>query len=152
MRRLFLVSLGIPVDLDEILPKMTHKKLVLPSTRKHREKKSSEERKSRRKVPPPPEFEVPIARQICSKTRAALEAMDERDLQLHVNTLKAHTTAASELLTYWLEQRDAAQSDKETFEAVVANLVRYHKKQKDEQKEKASATSKKTKSRFSIRG
>lgn len=31
-RRLFLVSLGVPVDLDEILPKSKQKKLVLPST------------------------------------------------------------------------------------------------------------------------
>ncbi|KAL8961555.1 MAG: hypothetical protein Q9193_001904 [Seirophora villosa] len=31
-RRLFLVSLGVPIDLDEILPKSTQKKLVLPST------------------------------------------------------------------------------------------------------------------------
>lgn len=31
-RRLFLVSLGVPIDLDEILPKSKQKKLVLPST------------------------------------------------------------------------------------------------------------------------
>ncbi|KAI5807656.1 hypothetical protein DFH27DRAFT_523269 [Peziza echinospora] len=33
IRRLFLVSLGVPVDLDEILPASKQKKLVLPSTR-----------------------------------------------------------------------------------------------------------------------
>lgn len=32
IRRLFLVSLGVPVDLDEILPASKQKKLVLPST------------------------------------------------------------------------------------------------------------------------
>ncbi|KAL8942443.1 MAG: hypothetical protein Q9211_001386 [Gyalolechia sp. 1 TL-2023] len=31
-RRLFLVCLGVPIDLDEILPKSKQKKLVLPST------------------------------------------------------------------------------------------------------------------------
>ncbi|KAL8816490.1 MAG: hypothetical protein Q9223_004502 [Gallowayella weberi] len=31
-RRLFLVSLGVPIDLDEILPKSKQKKLILPST------------------------------------------------------------------------------------------------------------------------
>ena len=31
IRRLFLVSLGVPVDLDEILPASKQKKLVLPS-------------------------------------------------------------------------------------------------------------------------
>ncbi len=33
IRRLFLVSLGVPVDLDEILPASKQKKLVLPSVR-----------------------------------------------------------------------------------------------------------------------
>ena len=149
IRRLFLVSLGIPVDLDEILPKMTHKKLVLPSTRKQRDKKNGD-RPSRRKIPPPPEFEVRAAQQLCQTTRAALEAMDSRELQIHANTIKSHTAAASDLLTYWLEQRDSAKDDKETFEAVVENLVKYHKKQKDEQSERAKA--KKPKSRFSMRG
>lgn len=151
IRRLFLVSLGIPVDLDEILPKMTHKKLVLPSTRK-RDKRSAEERRSRRKIPPPPEFELSSARRLCETTESALNNMSERDLQIHVSTLKAHTTAASDLLTYWLEQRESAQSEKETFEQVVQNLVTYHKRQKDEQKEASSNSKKKARSRFSIRG
>ncbi|KAF8474255.1 hypothetical protein BDZ91DRAFT_713936 [Kalaharituber pfeilii] len=33
IRRLFLVSLGVPVDLDEILPASKQKKLILPSSR-----------------------------------------------------------------------------------------------------------------------
>ena len=33
IRRLFLVSLGVPVDLDEILPASKQKKLILPSFR-----------------------------------------------------------------------------------------------------------------------
>lgn len=41
-RRLFLVSLGVPIDLDEILPKSKQKKLVLPSTVRSR----SEHRRS----------------------------------------------------------------------------------------------------------
>lgn len=32
IRRIFLVSLGVPVDLDEILPASKQKKLILPST------------------------------------------------------------------------------------------------------------------------
>lgn len=35
IRRLFLVSLGVPVDLDEILPASKQKKLVLPSLNLH---------------------------------------------------------------------------------------------------------------------
>lgn len=34
IRRLFLVSLGVPVDLDEILPASKQKKLILPSITK----------------------------------------------------------------------------------------------------------------------
>jgi hypothetical protein len=35
IRRLFLVSLGVPVDLDEILPASKQKKLILPSIHLH---------------------------------------------------------------------------------------------------------------------
>ncbi|ORY81018.1 hypothetical protein BCR37DRAFT_62573 [Protomyces lactucae-debilis] len=145
VRRLFLVSLGIPLDLDEILPKMTHKKLVLPSTKK-KDKNSSTRR---RKIPPPPEFELHLARQLCQTTEAALDNMDDREKTIHIATLKAHTLAASNLLTYWLEQRELAQTDKETLEAVVENLVKFHKRQMDEQVKKQAATVKKT--RFSFR-
>lgn len=41
IRRLFLVSVGIPVDLDEILPKVKHRKLVLPSQSKLRSRQES---------------------------------------------------------------------------------------------------------------
>ncbi|KAL8922701.1 MAG: hypothetical protein Q9208_005014 [Pyrenodesmia sp. 3 TL-2023] len=45
-RRLFLVSLGVPIDLDEILPKSKQKKLVLPSTvRSDSEHRRSESRR-----------------------------------------------------------------------------------------------------------
>ncbi|KAL8713197.1 MAG: hypothetical protein Q9220_002718 [cf. Caloplaca sp. 1 TL-2023] len=47
-RRLFLVSLGVPIDLDEILPKSKQKKLVLPSTiRSDSEHRRSESRQRR---------------------------------------------------------------------------------------------------------
>jgi hypothetical protein len=35
IRRLFLVSLGVPIDLDEILPASKQKKLILPSIHLH---------------------------------------------------------------------------------------------------------------------
>lgn len=45
IRRLFLVSLGVPVDLDEILdPRKKQKKLVLPSIHQHRTGSSSRHR------------------------------------------------------------------------------------------------------------
>lgn len=49
IRRLFLVSLGVPVDLDEILPASKQKKLVLPSV--HSTRTSSDSRRSQSKTP-----------------------------------------------------------------------------------------------------
>ncbi|OAL74313.1 hypothetical protein A7D00_2346 [Trichophyton violaceum] len=43
IRRLFLVSLGVPVDLDEILPASKQKKLVLPSMNRDTARVSSED-------------------------------------------------------------------------------------------------------------
>jgi hypothetical protein len=44
IRRLFLVSLGVPVDLDEILPATKQKKLVLPSLNRGSPRTSSDSR------------------------------------------------------------------------------------------------------------
>lgn len=49
IRRLFLVSLGVPVDLDEILPASKQKKLVLPSV--HSPRTSNDSRRSGSKGP-----------------------------------------------------------------------------------------------------
>lgn len=56
IRRLFLVSLGVPVDLDEILPASKQKKLVLPSVlspRTSSDSRRSGSRPSRLKSPRP---------------------------------------------------------------------------------------------------
>ena len=45
IRRLFLVSLGVPVDLDEILPKSKQKKLILPYTSPESQTTSKDPRK-----------------------------------------------------------------------------------------------------------
>lgn len=49
IRRLFLVSLGVPVDLDEILPASKQKKLVLPSMNSPRT--STDSRRSGSRAP-----------------------------------------------------------------------------------------------------
>lgn len=48
-RRLFLVSLGVPIDLDEILPASKQKKLILPSTLRNgsRSRRSDSRRRDR---------------------------------------------------------------------------------------------------------
>jgi hypothetical protein len=99
IRRLFLVSLGVPVDLDEILPASKQKKLVLPSIHIPGEKSprpssdgrngalgrvkkentsstsldssASKSERKRRGPPPPPQLDISSTTQLCATTDAA---------------------------------------------------------------------------------
>jgi hypothetical protein len=145
IRRLFLVSLGIPVDLDEILPTETkQKKLVLPSVHLPRHsldsrpssrasrrsgslaRKRAEEKNQTR----PGALDIPNARILCSTSAAALRNFTVEELQAHIKKLEEITAVASEVLTYWLMKRDSAVSDKETFETVIESLVGYARKKR----------------------
>jgi hypothetical protein len=93
------VSLGVPVDLDEILPASKQKKLVLPSIHIHGERSprpsadsrngalgrvkkdnasstsvdSSASKPGKRKgPPPPPQLDISSTTMLCSTTDAAL--------------------------------------------------------------------------------
>ncbi len=153
IRRLFLVSLGVPVDLDEILPASKQKKLILPSTRLRNrsqsppdgrrtdsrvrlkqdnassasvDQPSSNKSSRRRKGPPsPPEFNLQTTKMLCATTHAALSNMTDDELQGHVRQLEELTAKASEVLEYWLKRRDSALGDKEAFEGVIENLVKH---------------------------
>ncbi|KAH0613133.1 uncharacterized protein H6S33_009513 [Morchella sextelata] len=155
IRRLFLVSLGVPVDLDEILPAETkQKKLVLPSINTlrrssgddgHRSRSSSQSRSSRpssraRKAAAddknknggigPESLDVPSARILCSTSDVALSGLTVEELQEHVKELEKVTQIAGEVLTYWLRKRESAIGDKETFETVIESLVGYARKKR----------------------
>lgn len=158
IRRLFLVSLGVPVDLDEILPASKQKKLILPSTTGLRSDspRSTVERlkrdgstnnrsrtsldstggrtsspsntkasRRRRGPAPPPELDLPAITILSSTTDAALEGMDDAELEQHVKRLEEATLRASEVLEYWLKRRDEGFREKEAFEGVIENLVRH---------------------------
>ena len=153
IRRLFLVSLGVPVDLDEILPASKQKKLILPSihlrnrsqsppngrrTESHVRLKQdnassasvdqpSTSKSSRRKKgpPSPPELNLSSTKLLCATTPAALSNMTDDELQAHVRKLEELTAKASEVLEYWLKRRDSAVGDKEVFEGVIENLVKH---------------------------
>ena len=153
IRRLFLVSLGVPVDLDEILPASKQKKLILPSIHlRHRSQSPPEGRRTesrvrlkqdnassasvdqpstnrssrRRKGPPsPPELDIQTTKMLCATTHAALSNMTDDELRAHVRKLEELTTKASEVLEYWLKRRDSAVGDKEAFEGVIENLVKH---------------------------
>ncbi|EAU29750.1 conserved hypothetical protein [Aspergillus terreus NIH2624] len=150
IRRLFLVSLGVPVDLDEILPASKQKKLILPSmneyggstthSRSHSQVRkdgaqsgpnsprtsgaASRQRSSRRREPsPPPDLDLSSVRRLCATTDAALDGLTDPELQGHVKELEQVTLRASSVLEYWLKRRDGLVSEKEAFEGVIENLV-----------------------------
>ncbi|KAL4973371.1 hypothetical protein BDW66DRAFT_142325 [Aspergillus desertorum] len=155
IRRLFLVSLGVPVDLDEILPASKQKKLILPSinvgrsnstdlgslsrSQSHARKDSqsgpnsprtsstaTRQRSFRRREPSsPPELDLTAVRRLCATTDAALDGLTDTELQIHVKELEQLTLRASAVLEFWLERRDGLVSEKEAFEGVIENLVNH---------------------------
>lgn len=149
-RRLFLVSLGVPVDLDEILPASKQKKLVLPflnvpatSPRTSSESRSMSRLKQgegnasstsvdtqgkpkRRKGPPPePDMDLVSARHMCMTTKEALDGMTTEELQAHVKRLEGLQGTAKEVLEYWQKRTDEKIGDREAFEGVIENLVKH---------------------------
>ncbi|KAI9371635.1 hypothetical protein BJX61DRAFT_534605 [Aspergillus egyptiacus] len=151
IRRLFLVSLGVPVDLDEILPASKQNKLVLPSiniggpasgsvSRSQSLARGSQSgpnsprtsstaarhRSSRRREPSPsPDLDLTSVRRLCATTDAALDGLTDPELQSHVKQLEQLTLRASSVLEYWLKRRDGLVSEKEAFEGVIENLVNH---------------------------
>ncbi|KAL3450621.1 hypothetical protein BJX65DRAFT_304793 [Aspergillus insuetus] len=155
IRRLFLVSLGVPVDLDEILPASKQKKLILPSinlpgsnstaqgslsrsqslARKGSQSgpnsprtssTAARQRASRRREPsPPPDLDLTSVRRLCATTNAALDGLTDPELQSHVKELEQLTLRASAVLEFWLKRRDGLVGEKEAFEGVIENLVNH---------------------------
>ena len=153
IRRLFLVSLGVPIDLDEILPASKQKKLILPSIHVSSSPRPSSDSRPRgaqsktegqsgsgasessqgrtkpRKGPPPqPEMDLIGARILCGTTNAALEGFSDDELMKHMQELEDLTQRAGEVLEYWLRRKDGAIGDKEAFEGVIENLVKHARK------------------------
>ncbi|KKY25627.1 hypothetical protein UCRPC4_g01698 [Phaeomoniella chlamydospora] len=155
IRRLFLVSLGVPVDLDEILPPSKQKKLILPdinleSPRKSESDKAtgsvarlkkeandsnqsldsqrsaSKSRRRGRKGPdPPPELDLTAIKRLCATTDEKLLGFTDEELKNHISELEEKTGKTCELLEYWLKRRDMVRAEKEAFEGVIENLVRH---------------------------
>ncbi|KAI9682187.1 MAG: hypothetical protein M1817_000241 [Caeruleum heppii] len=157
IRRLFLVSLGVPVDLDEILPASKQKKLVLPST--HLSVRSSHDRSrspayssggrqrddtptsrskpqqssshNARKGPPPPphgHLDFLVLRQLCATTDAALSILPVSEIEAHIKRLGDAHAQAVEVLSYWEQRMEGAVAEKQAFEGVIENLVKHARK------------------------
>ena len=149
------MSLGVPVDLDEILPKSKQKKLVLnytsstgapgsapqgPAARLRNDADNASDsaasnrsggkggaRKSvrRKGPPPPPEFDVDAVKKLCDTTDEALEGMNGEELREHVKKLELLIERGKEVLQYWVKRKEAAVGEKEAFDGVIENLVRH---------------------------
>ncbi|KAF2450873.1 hypothetical protein P171DRAFT_503658 [Karstenula rhodostoma CBS 690.94] len=155
IRRLFLVSLGVPVDLDEILPASKQKKLVLPSIHIPGEKSprpsadsrngalgrvkkenasstsvdSSASKSGKRKgPPPPPQLDISSTTMLCSTTDAALGNLTDEELRAHVKRLEELQERANEVFEYWQKRMESALGDKDAFEQVIESLVAHAKK------------------------
>ncbi|KAK4504047.1 hypothetical protein PRZ48_004962 [Zasmidium cellare] len=155
IRRLFLVSLGVPVDLDEILPPSKQKRLVLPninltsprastnaldrikqgdandSSTSIDSKTGAPKRPKRQGTakgpPPPPDFDANSAMLICRTTEEAMKGFTDAELKDHVFTLEILNKKASTVLEYWLQRKDDALKEKEALEGVIENLVGFVK-------------------------
>ncbi|KAG5926424.1 hypothetical protein E4U42_003341 [Claviceps africana] len=154
-RRLFLVSLGVPVDLDEILPASKQKKLILPSlnlratspssggsrsaSRRRQDERNTSSTsvdtqgkpagfKKRKGPPPEPELDLVAARYLCTTTDEALDGMTDEELKQHVGKLEAMQGTAQEVLDYWRKRTDEKVGDREAFEGVIENLVKHARK------------------------
>ncbi|TQV97352.1 hypothetical protein IF1G_04592 [Cordyceps javanica] len=157
-RRLFLVSLGVPVDLDEILPASKQKKLILPSLNLNNSspRASSDARgngvsrlkqgdgngsstsvdsqgkpsasKTLRGLPAEPDLDLVAARYLCNTTDEALSGMTDEELKAHVGKLEAMQGSAKDVLEYWKKRTDEKLGDREAFEGVIENLVKHARK------------------------
>lgn len=156
IRRLFLVSLGVPVDLDEILPASKQKKLILPSIHIPGEKSprpsadgrngalsrvkkenasstsvdssASKSERKRKGPPPPPQLDISSTTMLCSTTDAALSNFTDEELEAHIKRLGELKERANEVFEYWQKRMESALGDKDAFEQVIESLVAHAKK------------------------
>ncbi|KAJ9646448.1 hypothetical protein H2199_002497 [Coniosporium tulheliwenetii] len=141
IRRLFLVSLGVPVDLDEILPASKQKKLILPSTNlpDSLSPRPSSDARGNGAVARLKQGNDSSASVNSSASKAERKRRGRRrrrswinytdeELEAHVARLKELQIRASEVLEYWLKLKDSAMGDKDAFEGVIENLVKHAKK------------------------
>ncbi|KAJ4163220.1 hypothetical protein LMH87_004962 [Akanthomyces muscarius] len=156
-RRLFLVSLGVPVDLDEILPASKQKKLILPSLNLSSSPRVSSDvrgsgvsrlkqgegnasstsvdsqgrpsaSKTRRGPPAEPDLDLVAARYLCNTTDEAIAGMTDEELKAHISKLEAMQGTAKDVLEYWKKRTDEKLGDREAFEGVIENLVKHARK------------------------
>lgn len=153
IRRLFMVSLGVPLDLDEILPQKNAKRLVLPAVASRRRSRSrSRTRKeggdaSATSTTSP---DATTTNKSQSNTKNAISQIEQDtdqnlltwnflaqvselaqlgmttdELETHITDLQKAIEQANSTLTFWETKKTAALKDKEDFEGLIESLVEY---------------------------
>jgi hypothetical protein len=149
--------LGVPVDLDEILPASKQKKLILPSihipgdrsprpsfgdertsalgrvkrenaSRTSLDSSASKSERKRKGPAPPPVLDINSTTMLCVTTEAALANFTDDELKAHIRRLEELKGRAEEVFEYWQRRMESALGDKEAFESVIENLVAHAKK------------------------
>lgn len=152
------MSLGVPVDLDEILPASKQKKLVLPSIHLLSDRSprgstdsrgangaisrikgengssvsidSSGNRRNKRRKDEDnePDFDISLALRVAGTTESKLQGMDDSELKEHVALVIRMERRGQEALEYWSKRKEGAIKEKEAFEGVIENLVKHARK------------------------
>ncbi|VVT50974.1 uncharacterized protein SAPINGB_P002942 [Magnusiomyces paraingens] len=138
IRRHFFVSLGVPVDLDEVMPQHgKQKRLILPT--EFKENKSQTTDKDSKKTTAETEPDTPKQsasaheddKKVASWARLAavsdiaIENMTADEVSEYVRNLTLAIDAARMMQSQCVTRRDDALKDKATFEKVIESYVVY---------------------------
>ncbi|EEB07186.1 fungal protein [Schizosaccharomyces japonicus yFS275] len=123
IRRLFLINMGLPVNLDELIP----------ASHKTSRQRPGVVRLST--VQPTPLENEPVldlvqARRLCAVTPEALANRSLEALKQHMAILEETLTTAESLAQFWIDKKDSAVNEKQLYEAVVDDLVHHSKRQR----------------------
>ncbi|KAF8076600.1 hypothetical protein FPV67DRAFT_1472028 [Lyophyllum atratum] len=149
IRRQHLIALGIPVNLDEVLPRANGKPLppleistrpmsAPPGPRNplHQNNVPASSSNSRAGTPQPsrqptppshfgpkPELDHAKIQRLLEIHPDTLTIQPLSSLERHLADLRAQTAATSALLTHLLQARESLQQDSETYNGLIAELV-----------------------------
>jgi hypothetical protein len=98
-----------------------------PKPKRSRKDKSENEPR-RHRGPAEPDFDLVVAKQLCTTTDEALDGMTDGELQAHVKRLAELQDTAKEVLDFWTKRTDEKIGDREAFEGVIENLVKHARK------------------------
>ncbi|KAF8528791.1 hypothetical protein BU17DRAFT_73085 [Hysterangium stoloniferum] len=168
IRRQHLISLGIPVNLDEVMPQVNGRPMpalnitTRPSSappgprpthsnppsgsntragtpRPSTPQASNPRGQSPSRLGPKPKLDEAKISDMLELTPDTLSLLPLPSLELHLNALQALTTDTSTLLTYLLQTREALQQDSETYNGLIAELVSEAQKMKTNLRTKTGA-------------